>query len=186
LDAQRVYMGDVARLEEGLPVEVTVREGPAGDAFTAWVTPHLPDLWRFAVSLTGFDAADDLLQDCLARAWAKRDQFDEARGSAKTWLFAIMADRARHGWSRGRTVPRIDVRLPADRMLGDHESARVDLRRAVDALPKRQRIAVTLHYYLDFPIAEVAELMSCSVGTVKSNLHDARHNLAERLGGSYA
>jgi RNA polymerase sigma factor (sigma-70 family) len=167
-------------------VEVTVREGATDEAFTAWVSPHVADLWRFAVSLAGFDAAEDLLQDCLARAWVKRDQFDADRGSAKRWLFAIMADLARHGWRRARTMPPIDVRLSVEPISDDHESARVDLRRAVDALPNRQRIAVSLHYYLDLPIAEVAELMNCSVGTVKSTLYDARHALADHLGGSYA
>lgn len=168
-------------------MDVRVRQDPAGDAFTAWVAPYLPDLWRFAVSLAGFDAADDLVQDCLARAWVKRELFDEARGSARTWLFAIMADRARRGLSRVVRLASLgDVRLRPRPVMGEPESSRVDLRRAVDALPERQRFAVMLHYYLDLPITEVATLMGCSVGTVKSTLHDARRNLTERLGGSYA
>lgn len=167
-------------------MEVTVREGATDDAFTGWVSPHVADLWRFAVSLTGFDAAEDLLQDCLARAWVKRDQFDPVRGSAKGWLFAIMADQARHGWRRTRPVPGSDVGLSAEPLAGDRDLTRVDLRRAVDGLPHRQRVAVSLHYYLDLPIAEIAAVMGCSVGTVKSTLHEARHGLADRLGGSYA
>lgn len=164
-------------------VEVVVDD--AADAgFGDWVSPHLADLRRFAVSLVGVDAADDLVQDTLARAWVKHDQFDAERGSGRTWLFAIMADRARR---RRRPVPLpLDVRLRPAPQDGDQESRRVDLRRAVDGLPRRQRIAVTLHYYLDLPIAEVAQLMGCSAGTVKSTLHDARRNLTDRLGGSYA
>jgi RNA polymerase sigma-70 factor (ECF subfamily) len=58
----------------------------------------------------------------------------------------------------------------------------LDLRDAVRALPRRQREAVLLHYYVGLPIAEVAALMRCAEGTVKSTLSDARANLAKALG----
>jgi RNA polymerase sigma-70 factor (ECF subfamily) len=182
--ARDVYMGVTRRA--GLPVEPAAPEASADDGFGGWASPHLVDLWRFAVSLVGLDAADDLVQDSLARAWVKRDQFDPARGSARPWLFAIMADRARRGRARLPMSRMLDVRPLSEPGADEPETLRVDMRRAVDALPKRQRAAVTLHYYLDLPIADVAQLMGCSVGTVKSTLHDARRNLTDRLGGAYA
>jgi RNA polymerase sigma-70 factor (ECF subfamily) len=169
-----------------LPVEPAAPQAPADDGFGGWASPHLADLWRFAVSLVGVDAADDLVQDSLARAWVKWAQFDPERGTARPWLFAIMADRARRRRPRMAIVRTLGVRPLAEPHADGHESLRVDMRRAVDALPKRQRVAVTLHYYLDLPIGDVAQLMGCSVGTVKSTLHDARRNLTDRLGGAYA
>ena len=65
--------------------------------------PWLPDMWRFAVSLSSLDDADDLVQDALTRAWTKRDSFDPARGTARSWLLAIVADRARRRWLRRPT-----------------------------------------------------------------------------------
>lgn len=180
----RVYIGVVA--VGGVRLDLQVDEPEAGDAFTVWVSPHLADLWRFAVSLAGVDAADDLVQECLARAWTKRDQFDGARGSARGWLFAIMADRPRRRWRRRERTPSIDRRELDPGASTDRATGRIDLRRAVDALPARQRTAVTLHYYLDLSVAEVADVMRCSVGTVKSTLHDARKRLGDELGGSYA
>jgi RNA polymerase sigma-70 factor (ECF subfamily) len=154
-----------------------------GDQFGDWVAPHLVDLWRFAVSLSSPDDADDLVQDTLTRAWRKREQYDPARGSARAWLLAILADRARRRW---RTRPAATCLADPVAGMGEPDPARVDLRRAVDRLPPRQRLAVTLHYYLDLNVAETAQIMGCAPGTVKSTLHDARDNLARRLEASYA
>ncbi len=57
----------------------------------------------------------------------------------------------------------------------------LDLERAIQGLPKRQRLAVELHYFTGLTTAETASVMSCSEGTVKSALHDARSNLRRAL-----
>jgi len=59
------------------------------------------------------------------------------------------------------------------------------MERAVCRLPSRQRLAVELHYYLDLPIADVAQVMRCADGTVKSTLSDARARLRTLLGEDY-
>ncbi len=154
---------------------------PRPDAdFADWVGPWLPDLWRFAVSLSSLDDADDIVQEALTRAWTKRDSFDPSRGSPRSWLLAIVADRARRRWARR---PRPVLPDPSPEPHEDTEPAarRVDLRRAIAALPDRQRTTVFLHYYLDLPVSEVADVLGCSAGTVKSNLSDARRTLARRL-----
>ena len=155
---------------------MAIRSSVPTEDFDGWVTPWLPDIWRFAVSLSSLDDADDLVQDTLARAWAKRASYDPARGSARSWLLAIVADRARRRWIR-RPKP---VAL-APTAVPEPDGHRVDLRRAIAALPERQRTTVFLHYYLDLPVSEVAAVMGCSDGTVKSALHDARRALARRL-----
>ncbi|HZZ97499.1 MAG TPA: sigma factor-like helix-turn-helix DNA-binding protein, partial [Jatrophihabitantaceae bacterium] len=58
----------------------------------------------------------------------------------------------------------------------------LDLRAALGKLSRRQRLAIELHYYLGFPLAEVATLMDCAEGTVKSTLSDARARLRHLLG----
>jgi RNA polymerase sigma factor (sigma-70 family) len=50
---------------------------------------------------------------------------------------------------------------------------RVSGESALTFLAQRQRVAVVLRYYADLPLAEIAEAMGCSVGTVKSTLHAA-------------
>lgn len=147
-------------------------------------TEHLQPLFRFAVTLSSLDEADDLVQDALARAWTKRHQFDPERGSLRSWLLAIVADQARSRWRRARPI--WDVLDPASLSTPATGEVRTDLRRAIADLPPRQRAAVILHHFVDLPVAEVAQLLGCSPGTVKSNLHDARKSLASTLGESYA
>ena len=54
--------------------------------------------------------------------------------------------------------------------------------RAVRGLPERQRAAVALHYIDDLSVAEIAEIMEITQGTVKTSLFMARRNLAEAFG----
>jgi RNA polymerase sigma-70 factor (ECF subfamily) len=49
-------------------------------------------------------------------------------------------------------------------------------------LPKKQRLAVELHYFLDLDVASTAKVLGCAVGTVKSQLSDARARLRTELG----
>lgn len=155
-----------------------------GRDFETWVAGHIPAMWRFAVCLSSLDEADDLLQDALLRAWRKRALFDPGAGSASGWLLAIVADQARQRRRRVRDLRLMPV-LAAGGSVSPSES-KIDVRRAVDDLPPRQRAALILHYYFDLPLSEVALLMRCSLGTAKSAVHDAKKNLARALGESYA
>jgi RNA polymerase sigma-70 factor (ECF subfamily) len=156
---------------------------PPDPDFAAALGEHGRAMFRFAVTLSSRDDADDLVQDAMARAWKKRGQFDPARGSLRAWLLAIVADQARSRWRRRQPMwepldPEVITASAADEIA-------VDVGRHVAALPARQRAAVVLHYFVDLPVEEVATLMACSPGTVKSTLHDARRSLARALGEAY-
>jgi RNA polymerase sigma factor (sigma-70 family) len=151
--------------------------------FREFVTPHLAALRRFAAVLVPTPDVDDLVQETLTRAWIKYAQFDPARGAAVSWLMAIMADRARKRWRAA--APSLQL-VDRDQPVEGPGSAVIDLRRAVDSLPPRQRTAIVLYHYLDLSVAEIAQYMACSTGTVKSTLSDARASLGKRLGAPYA
>ena len=164
-------------------IEMVTRVESEADSFRSFVTPHLAALRRFASVLVRPADVDDLVQDTLARAWVKHATFDPDRGAPVSWMMAIMADRARKQWRAATPLLGLAER---DSPVAEPDTATIDLRRAVDALPTRQRTAIVLHHYLDLPIAETARYMKCSSGTVKSTLSDARKSLAKRLGEPYA
>jgi RNA polymerase sigma-70 factor (ECF subfamily) len=161
-----------------------VAEGTAADrraAFDAFAAPHLAVMRRTAVVAFPAGDPDEVVQDALLRAWQRWSTYRPERGSARTWLLAITADRARR--ARVRARPLFLVELDTEGATQPPAWADgVDLRDAVRALPRRQREAVLLHYYVGLPVAEVAELMRCADGTVKSTLSDARANLAKVMG----
>lgn len=163
--------------------------GAAVGSFPGELVAARPVLFRFAVTLTSLSEADDLVQDALTRAWLKREQYDPARGSVLAWALAIVADQASARWRR-RQLPvvhldhdALPVRSPVD---GTASSTALDLSSAVNGLPPRQRLAIVLSVYVDLPLADVAAVMGCSLGTVKATLHHARTHLASVLGATYA
>ncbi len=149
--------------------------------FEAWVRPHVPALHRLAVAASSVGEADDLVQEAIIRAWQKWHLYDENRGSARTWLMALVMEQGRKTWRARRLCVELQE---GDLLIHGPDSVSLDLRRAIDRLPPRQRQATVLYYYVDLPVQEVAELMGCSIGTVKSTLSEARTNLCVKLGGS--
>jgi RNA polymerase sigma factor (sigma-70 family) len=151
--------------------------------FAEWTRPSLLPMTRLARRLAPHADPDDIVQDALARAWIKRSQFDPDRGTPTTWLLAIVADQARSS-RRGR-IRRLRVvddsaevpDAPAHDAVVD-----VDLERAIQHLADRQQLAVHLHYFVGLPVDATADVMACSVGTVKSTLFDARTRLRALLG----
>lgn len=164
------------------------------DGFSRWVQPHWPAMARLAARYSR--DADDILADALAVAWRKRAQFDPARGAARSWLLTITADQRSKAWRRTvRTLSRPWAdpeagRTPAEaardpRVDAPSPEVRLDLRRAIGRLPAKQALAVDLHYYLGLGIADVAAVMRCPEGTVKSHLSRARERLRTQLGDDY-
>jgi RNA polymerase sigma factor (sigma-70 family) len=145
------------------------------DQFGTWIAPHVRAMSLLAERLTSYGERDDVVQETLARAWAKRAQFDPARGTPAAWLLAITADQARRARTRRR--PLIGM-LPARVRPIDDE---LDLETAIGRLSGRQRLAVDCHYFVGLSVAETAAVMGCAEGTVKSTLNDARLRLRRLL-----
>jgi RNA polymerase sigma factor (sigma-70 family) len=162
-------------------VELSVTDEVRGSAvdgdFRAWVEPHLVSMGRLAARLTSIGDADDIVQEALVRAWKRRSTFDPNRGNPQAWLLAIVADRSR----RHRTRSRATVELIDSAAAATHVEASLDLERAIRELSGRQRLAIELHYLIGLGVRECAAVMSCSEGTVKSTLYDARLKLRHTL-----
>jgi RNA polymerase sigma-70 factor (ECF subfamily) len=149
-------------------------DAPDREDFREWVRPHWDAMCRISARLARPGERDDVLQNALLLAWRRRDQFDPARGSARNWLLAVTANEARKSHRPRLHVELVDRDLPP---AVAPASADVDLQRALRRLPKRQRLAVELHYYAGLSIAETAQAMACAEGTVKSTLAAARGRL---------
>lgn len=164
------------------PDDPVARSAPSAQGeFSEWVRPHWPSMARLARRLSA--EWEDALQESLSAAWRKRDQFDSARGTPRNWLLAITADQAQK--SRRKVIPlpsATDADVPAPEL---DTAVDLDLERAVSRLSDRQRLAVSLYYFVGLPITDVAAVMACSEGTVKSTLSDARSRMRLDLGDDY-
>lgn len=136
-----------------------------------------------AVSLvTGsLPAAEDAVQEAIVRAWER-----SARGDAidrlEPWIATVALNLSRSGVRRAIAERRAKMRLAPGRVEEKEPSAdRLDLQRALAALPRRQREAVVLRSFLELSVQEIALAMGTSEGTVKSQLSKARTHLAAAL-----
>lgn len=129
-------------------------------------------------------AAEDALQDALAKAWARRDQPIE---QLVAWITVVATNQARSGYRRRMAEERALTKVGSRADSGqssprEHDDA---LHRALSALPERERQVTVMHYVLDQSVAQVAAAMGVAVGTVKTQLFRARQHLAEQLGMNY-
>lgn len=129
--------------------------------------------------------AEELAQEALARAWShwrKLATLDGGAASAWTYRVAINLGRS---WLRRRITERHALARAGSQTAKAHTDPdsgdAVAVRRAVAALPVRQRTALALRYYADLPVIEVAELMGCAPGTVKSLTSQAMAALRKEL-----
>jgi len=126
-------------------------------------------------------AGEDAVQEALARAW-ERSERGEHIESIAAWVTTVSMNLARSRWRRVLAERRAKDRLEASAVPGGSADEALDLARALEDLPRRQREAVVLHYYLGHAVADVAGLLGVTEGTIKTSLHRARKTLAEALG----
>ena len=162
--------------------------------FDQHVLPHIPVLYRVALSLAGQPAdAEDLVQETLIRVYRAVDRFDGAHPRA--WLLTIL---------RHTHLNRVRVRTPdllrdgedaaADRVLWSTGAANPSaedvvvselfeyvVAEALSALPDKHRLVVTLVDVDGLSYAEAADVLGIPRGTVMSRLHRARARIRSRL-----
>lgn len=136
--------------------------------FDALVTAQAAPLLRAAHLLTGDRGlAEDLVQSTLTKAYLARSRVLRA-DSPEAYLRRILVTTHHRSFRRRRVREDLTARVPENAARSDDPAVRHDLVRAVAALPPRQRAVVVLRYLEDRPEAEVADVLGCSVGTVKS------------------
>jgi len=135
-----------------------------------------------AVALVTGDVAtaEDAVQEAVVRAW-ERSERGEQIVALDRWVAAVAMNLSRSGLRRLRVERLARPRLVAASTIDAPSDDVVDVRRALAALPRRQRETAVLRYYLDLSTEEIAKAMSTSEGTVKSQLSKARRHLADAL-----
>ena len=153
------------------------------------VLEHVQGLRRYARALTGDPAdADDLVQECLSRALARRRQAAEIR-NLKAYLFTILhnahVDRLneRQRWSYSIPEEVLENRLARPAPQPDRLALR-DLAEALERLPEEQRQAVLLVGYEGLSYKDAAAVLGTPIGTVMSRLSRGREALRRLMNGA--
>jgi RNA polymerase sigma-70 factor (sigma-E family) len=172
-------------------MEVLRRQGHARVEFDRFVADTAEGLLRSAYLVAwDFAEAEDLVQECLfqiARRWPRVRKMEHRAAYARTVLVHLALDGGKHRSRRRAELGPASAGVISEReddaavrVLG-RVDASTDLLRALGELAPRQRVALVLRYFEDLSEAEVATVMGCSVGTVKSTTSRALDRLREAM-----
>ena len=150
--------------------------------------------YSLALRVTGDPTfAEEAVQEVFLAVWRQPARFQAGRGGFGTWLLAAVHHKAVDAVRREEAVRRRALALQAvqgldaspqagrpeheveERMRGER------VRRALLALPESQREALALAYYGGYTQREIATLTGIPIGTVKTRMHRAMHNLRSAL-----
>jgi len=174
-----------------------VRRFCEGDeaAFDQMVLRYRKEIYRVAYRITGNHAeADDLAQEAFFKAYRALKQF-RGDSTLKTWLCRIVSNLSLNVIQSARVARRdeIAVEVLADSGGGSTAQAPVGaadlmrrerdaiVRRAIEALPKKQKSTLILRAFEGLQYKDIARVMGCSTGTAKANFFHAVSSLKREL-----
>lgn len=160
------------------------------DAFEALYRKYKDELYRTALGITrDRGAAEELLQDCFLRVYDHIDRVDGC-SSLRPWLHRIMVNLS-YNWAAKKRLRLVSFEEAFDRLLSvprssperafERQQVIEVVDEAIEALAMPQRVVVVLFYLQGFSLADIAYVLDCPMGTVKSRLHNARRALKRKL-----
>jgi RNA polymerase sigma-70 factor (ECF subfamily) len=159
-------------------------------AFDALFYRYRDGIFRLGLAITRDpSAAEEIVVDTFARAHRALARL-EPDASLRPWLYRVAVNlsynrRPRKGLVLSSLDDAIDVALANEDGSPSHVAEQAELRRfvlaAVDQLGPKHRLVVMLHYLNGLNLTEIAEVVDCPVGTVKSRLHYALRRLRTHL-----
>jgi RNA polymerase sigma-70 factor (ECF subfamily) len=175
-------------------LEDLVRRSRAGDleAFNEIVRRYYEITFRLAFRMLGERAAaEDATQEIFVKAWRNLRRF---RGAARfsTWLHTIAVRQCLDAAKRrfrdaSRSQPLIPENgfeledLPAASPFNDRD-LRLSIQEAIEKLPEKLKVVVTLHFFSDYSMAEVAAALDLHPNTIRQRLNQAIQRLKATLG----
>jgi RNA polymerase sigma-70 factor, ECF subfamily len=164
-----------------------VQEGRHEAAFECLMDHYERRLYRLCFAILRNAAeAEDAAQESLLRIWKALPRFD-GRAALSTWVYTIARNRCLTALSRRHihlSLSEPDVAAAAEGAMApaaEQSGPQRLLRELVEALPQHYRQPLTLYYYGEHSVSEVAAQLGVPQGTVKTNLFRARAALCAQL-----
>jgi len=170
----------------------------AGDAmaFSLLLEPLQARLLRQAAALTGdLNLAEDIVSETLVEAWRSLSRYNESC-QLSTWLYAILLHRYQKSVRRARSRPvalaflslfeardlcqrqeNIAASGPSPAEAAAQKEIFAQLRQCIELLSEKHARVILLRFFADASLPDMAAVLGCSIGTVKSRLHHALEKL---------
>ena len=149
--------------------------------YVEYVSARLTALRRLAYLLCGDEhRADDLVQQAITKLyvqWRRISLVEHLDQYVRTMVVRAFLDERRRPWSRVGLTNALPERASPDH----HLEESMVLRAALAQVPRRQQAVLVLRFLCDLPVDEVASVLNCSTGTVKSQTSRGLANLRRLL-----
>ena len=151
---------------------------------------YYAQVYRSAIVITQDNAAaEDIAQECFLKIHRYANRIDTTLPLIP-WLYRVTVNLS-YTWVTRQKRRTISLDGMVDRLispnwlspdhLAEHSETQRQVREAIGELNLNQRVVVALHYLSGLSLEEIAEILDCPLGTVKSRLHYARENLRHQL-----
>ena len=178
--------------------EVLMESVKNGDmtAFDLLVKRYQKPVVNYLYRLTGnFAHAEDIAQDSFLMLYRKAKLF-HSTGCFKPWFYKIVTNLCNQELRKkkflfGHREIVSDDMIEFQKTVGtnsqslsqkiEEKEIQSQIRQLINSLPKKQRIAVTLHIFEEFTYQEIADVLNCSIGTVKSRIHYGLQSIKEKI-----
>jgi RNA polymerase sigma-70 factor, ECF subfamily len=165
-----------------------LRERHRDRAFDALLQRYEGKIYRLCCAMLRNRAqAEDAAQESFVRIWKALDRYD-ARASLSSWIYAITRNRCLTALERRRVMDSMNdgaIETEVAILSAPDEACTADrsaqLKELINRLPERLRRTLLLYYYQERSTSEVALMLGCPAGTVKTLLFWARAALVEQL-----
>lgn len=147
-----------------------------------------PLYWHVRAMVGSHEDTDDLLQEIFVKVWKALPSF---RGDSDvfTWLWRIATNEALSHLRKARvraalSFSRLDAeaeRVSDPDPCFDGDAAMIALRKAIAALPDKQRIVFTMRYYEELSYEQISQITGTSVGALKASYHIAYEKVKQHL-----
>jgi RNA polymerase sigma-70 factor (ECF subfamily) len=160
-------------------------------AFEELYARYSKKLWRYLLKLLNRDRdkADDFLQDIFMKVIESPEKFDHTK-KFSTWIYTIATNLCRNELRNNMTRSRLIeesgmkedylVQVPYYSDL-DHKQFRTELQTVYETLNEKDRIIFVLRFHHEMPVKEIAEILNCPEGTVKSSTYYLLKKIAQKV-----
>lgn len=153
---------------------------------------YYAQVYRTAMAIThDREVAEDITQDCFLRLHRYANRVDTSLPLAP-WLYRVTVNLS-YTWVSRNKNKGVSLETVVDFLMSPARNApdqiaekaglQQEIRHAIRDLSFNQRVVVVLHYLNGLSLEEIADILNCPVGTVKSRLYYARENLRSKLSG---
>jgi RNA polymerase sigma factor (sigma-70 family) len=174
-----------SKLVGGNAMDQYIQQALAGDEIAIWhiTTMHKPRLLAKAYTyMKNKQDAEDVVQETLIKAFGALAQLKEPKYFA-TWLYKILIRESFFAMKKKKRTELLELEIMEQLKLLDQENSEdyIELHNAVASLKKDYQTAIVLHYFYDFKVFEIAEMLGKPNNTIKMHLHRGRKALRLKL-----